>query len=391
MLDARRAALAGSAHADQLLDAASAVLESILATDSERATTWADHAFDALARRVFLAQYAAVEPYRAWCNHELAARGVALQDIRRWIDIPALPIAAFKQLRIAAFAPELDVAAWHSSGTTGDDVSRHALPCLQPYDASLRAGVRAALLPDHAHEPLTCVQLAPGARDAPHSSLSHMLDVIRLDMCADGGAWVDAAGQLDAAGAWNALDQLSRAGAPVVIVTTSFALVELLAKTADHPALALPRRSRIMDTGGYKGRTAEHPRAQLVELVGRRLGIPAEGCENEYGMSELSSQAWLGSVARWLGRALPVQVADERRWQPPWMRTRVVHPQTLEPVADGEAGALVHHDLANVWSCAAIRTEDAGVRRGDTYSLAGRLPGAEIRGCSLQVEDVWNR
>jgi Fe2+ transport system protein FeoA len=67
---------------------------------------------------------------------------------------------------------------------------------------------------------------------------------------------------------------------------------------------------------------------------------------------------------------------------------RVVDPQTLEPVADGETGLIVHHDLANVWSCACIRTEDLGVRRGASFELVGRAPGAVVKGCSLQLADM---
>ncbi|MCW2949897.1 MAG: putative acyl protein synthase/acyl-CoA reductase, partial [Thermoleophilia bacterium] len=61
---------------------------------------------------------------------------------------------------------------------------------------------------------------------------------------------------------------------------------------------------------------------------------------------------------------------------------------TLADVDDGEHGLLVFHDLANVWSCAAVRSEDLGVRRGTTFELVGRAPGAALKGCSLQLEDI---
>ena len=172
---------------------------------------------------------------------------------------------------------------------------------------------------------------------------------------------------------------------PVVVLATSFALVQLF--DATDTSLTLPPGSRVMDTGGYKGRTRELTREGLLELVGARLGVPPMLCENEYGMSELSSQAWLGTVAAGLGAA-PLPAPRGGRWQPPWIRTRVVSPETLEDVEDGEEGLLVHHDLANAWSCAAIRTEDWGLRIGNSYALLGRAPGAELRGCSLQLEDV---
>jgi hypothetical protein len=67
---------------------------------------------------------------------------------------------------------------------------------------------------------------------------------------------------------------------------------------------------------------------------------------------------------------------------------RVVDPITLDEVADGEQGLLVFHDLANVWSCAAVRSEDLGIRRGAGFELVGRAPGATLKGCSLQLEDL---
>ena len=42
-----------------------------------------------------------------------------------------------------------------------------------------------------------------------------------------------------------------------------------------------------------------------------------------------------------------------------------------------------HFDLANVFSVAAIQTEDLGIRRGEGFELIGRAQIAEPRGCSL--------
>ena len=68
------------------------------------------------------------------------------------------------------------------------------------------------------------------------------------------------------------------------------------------------------------------------------------------------------------------------------MRTRVLHPETLEEQPDGERGILVHYDLANLEIPLAIQTEDIGSRVGDRLFLEGRLLGAEARGCSLAFE-----
>lgn len=379
---------------DELNACADEVLDGMLRFLDDPAGRWTDLVFTGLALRIFRAQVEAVPVYREWAELELGSRGLAIADVRRWWEVPALPIGAFKRTRVAAHPTEADIAVWESSTTTSTTPSRHHLPRLDVYETSLRAGVAAALLSDPTSVtgdddlPLV-IQLAPSGDELPSSSLSHMLDIIRTQMGRDGGAF-DVALEGSTDDAWLQLSQAAAANRPVVLVATSFALVHLLEQTANRPALALPRRSRVMDTGGYKGRSREVDRDELLRTISARLGVDASMVENEYGMSELSSQAWLGTIAQSLGRPLPGHPpADgQLRWQPPWMRTRVVNPETLEEVGEGEQGVLVHYDLANVFSCAAIRTEDLGIRRAARWSFAGRASDADLRGCSLRLEDL---
>lgn len=349
-----------------------------------------DARFDELALSLHAAQRAAIPAYDAWCAHELASRGST--DVRTWRDVPALPIEAFKRLEIAEpDAPE--AASWVSSGTTAVERSTHRLQDLAPYERSLDVGVAAALVPDVVRgelEPLACVQLQPGVLTAPRSSLTHMFDRIRTgSSCTDEGAFVHADFTVDAETAWSRLEALAAAHRPTLVLATSFALAMLLehAEESGWEHLQLPPGSRVVDTGGYKGRTRELTREELLAQVEHWLGVPAKWCENEYGMSELSSQAWLGTIAESAGHPLELP-APGARWTPQWLRVRVVDPVTLEEVADGEPGLLVFHDLANVWSCAAIRSEDLGIRRGRGFELVGRAPGATLKGCSLRLEEL---
>ena len=70
---------------------------------------------------------------------------------------------------------------------------------------------------------------------------------------------------------------------------------------------------------------------------------------------------------------------------PPWAQLQVISPETRREVADGETGLLRIFDLANIFSVAAIETEDLGIRRGDGFELIGRAQLAEPRGCSLMT------
>jgi hypothetical protein len=76
---------------------------------------------------------------------------------------------------------------------------------------------------------------------------------------------------------------------------------------------------------------------------------------------------------------------------PPWLRVAAAHPDTLEPLPEGETGILRFEDLANVDSALIVQTADRGRCRASTVELLGRAPGAVPRGCSLTVEELMGR
>jgi hypothetical protein len=106
------------------------------------------------------------------------------------------------------------------------------------------------------------------------------------------------------------------------------------------------------------------------------FGIPPDLCVNEYGMTELCSQYY---DAGYFGENTVKQ-------GPPWLRARVVDPETLAPVARGEVGILQHLDLANLDSVCAILTEDLAFETDNGFVLLGRAPGAMPRGCSIAMD-----
>ena len=126
------------------------------------------------------------------------------------------------------------------------------------------------------------------------------------------------------------------------------------------------------------------PRAELHELITRRLGIPQSHIVCEYGMSELSSQAYDHQI----GTAPDPKQHARTYGFPPWARAQIVSPETGCEVAEGETGLIRVLDLANVYSVMAIQTEDIGIRRGDGFELIGRARLAEPRGCSLMASSI---
>ncbi|HSF41208.1 MAG TPA: hypothetical protein VLT87_15530, partial [Thermoanaerobaculia bacterium] len=113
--------------------------------------------------------------------------------------------------------------------------------------------------------------------------------------------------------------------------------------------------------------------------LGAWLGVPPEFVVREYGMTELTSQCYTRSL---LGGDPDLFVA------PHWVRVRVLDPETLAEVPAGTPGLLSVFDLANLGSAVHVLTEDLGVAEGDGFRLLGRAAGAELRGCSLVVEEL---
>lgn len=400
--------------------------------DPESARALAQHAeieFNGMALVLFALQFNRNAPYRKLCE----ARRVAPNAVTHWSEIPAVPTSAFKELELSCLPPEQRARVFHSSGTTEQRPSRHyhSAESLEIYEASgwrwfearMAADVRRLTLSAPEGQSLVAsaatgrlLSLTPPSGQAPRSSLVHMIDVIRQKIGAEASVFVgrvstDGTWTLDCDAAFAVLSGSHRREEvetarvanppphvggyerPLLVVGTAFSFVHLLDEMrARDLRLQLPAGSRVMETGGYKGRSREMAKAELHALIAERLGVPAENIICEYGMSELSSQAYQRVTCT------EGQVPGNPRSQschlspatchfrfPPWARARVISPETGREVNEGETGLLRVFDLANVFSVMVIQTEDLAVRRGDGFELLGRAKLAEPRGCSLMA------
>jgi hypothetical protein len=337
-------------------------------------------AFDRLALEVFAHQYAGNAAYRGYCDR----RGATPASVGHWSAVPAVPSDAFKAATLVCGDPARVAATFRTSGTTRGAEARgvHLFPDLALYDAALRSGFRAHLVPEGA--PLRFVSLIPSPDAVPDSSLSYMAGAVVEEFGTAESAWlVTADGSIDHEGLAASLRAAEAAAEPVCVLGTAFALVAALdAIAASGSRFRLAEGSRLMDTGGFKGRSRRVSRRELYAGSGDLLGIPEPWCVDEYGMTELSSQFYDGVA----GSAVPV---DERlHVGPGWVRTVVVDPESLAPVPYGTRGVLRHHDLANLHSVAAVQTADLGVAEEGGFRVLGRASGAEARGCSLAMEEV---
>jgi hypothetical protein len=229
------------------------------------------------------------------------------------------------------------------------------------------------------------VALVPTAKARPDSSLAYMMDALGDAWCdGRGGYYVDAEWRLVVDGFERALIRASDEGKPLLVAGTAFAFVHWLDTPGGRTLPPVPEGSVLMETGGFKGRSRHVSRAELYTALGDRLGLPTGRIVNEYGMTELLSQFYEPIIRD----PAPDDISRRRHEGPPWIRTRVLDPGTLEAVPTGEPGLLAHFDLANLDSVSAVLTEDVGQAAGTGFHLRGRLAGAEPRGCSLAMEDL---
>ncbi len=334
--------------------------------------------FGELALAICAYQLQRNEPYARYA----ATQGIdAAHPPRAWRDIPAVPASAYKDATLATFEPAAAELVFGTSGTTSDVVGKHYIERARLYDAALLAGFDRFMLPDRPK--LRYLNLVPNPREQPHSSLGYMMGSVSV-LRGDGNAgFFFARDDVDVSGFASALERAIAQEQPVCIAGTAFAFVALLdALAVDERCFVAPLGSRIMETGGFKGRARVVERSMLYAGLVTTLGIPQTAIAAEYGMTELVSQYYDAPETRDAG----VRV----KRAPPWLRTIVVGADGRE-VADGETGSLRHVDLGNRSSVVALDTEDRGYRCGDGIVLLGRERDAPPRGCSLDAEDLMAR
>jgi hypothetical protein len=313
----------------------------------------------------------------------LAARRLQPRDLERAADIPAIPTDAFKLRRIACHPPEADAAVFRTSGTTIGARGEHAMRTTSTYELAALTWARELLFVDA--QPVHLVLLASEPGQAGESSLGFMLALFARQF-ASAHTWLLQGERLHVEALARVAADAHQAGCPVLVAGAAFAFVHLIEQLGGK-RLELPAGSRVMQTGGYKGKSREVSADELRRAIVSALSVPDAMIASEYGMTELSSQAYDGTVRASLG-------LDDRcgppglYFSPPWMRVQAVDPVSLAEVAPGEIGIARITDLANVDSAVAIQTADQVRCLRGGFELLGRLPGATPRGCSIGIDEL---
>ncbi|MBN4054351.1 hypothetical protein JYT87_01445 [Nitrospira defluvii] len=333
-----------------------------------------DRTFNDLALRVFRYQFERNAPYHQYCD----SKNARPETIHNWEAIPALPVTAFKWAEITCRPINEAVRTFHSSGTTRGELSRHFLFDEYMAKGAILTHFKRHILPDR--DQIRMMILTPTPEADPHASLSYMMSVVREIFGTEKSGYYIKDGVLEST---RLAKDLESANEAVTLLGTSFSFVHFFDHCQKHDIhIKLPAQSRLMDTGGFKGRSREVSQAWIYEQAEKHLNIPDAYCVNEYGMSEMTSQFY----DRVVGKTGPrLYVA------PPQVRTGFLSLETLEPIKEGEVGILVHVDLANCDTVAAILTEDLGRQVGDKFTLLGRASDAELKGCSISLDELLKR
>lgn len=329
--------------------------------------------FNALALRLYAHQFQHNLAFQKFCQQ----RGRTPRTVKRWQDIPAVPINGFKDLTLSCVPTEQCARVFQTSGTTRGDVKgRHWHPDLAVYDLSMTRNFRARFMAGR--ERMRMGILFPDEQLMPNSSLAHYLALaLHTFGASDSRYYLDSAGlQLDAL--CETLGQVQRSGEPLALLGASYSFVHLIdALQGRGLSFRLPAGSRLLDTGGFKGQSREMDMDAFYDALSTTLGVPRSACINMYGMTELSTQFYDAGNA-----TLPSLKSG-----PHWIRSRVLDPLTGQDVPKGERGILAHTDLGNYNSVTTILTEDVGVEVDGGFLLLGRAQGAQAKGCSLAVDE----
>lgn len=311
--------------------------------------------FNDLSIRLLHYHYQNNKVYRNFIDH----LGSDISKIGHYTDIPCMPIGFFKQHQVKTFLENGEVV-FTSSGTTGKSTSKHYVKKTALYEKSFTKGFEYFF---GNIEDYIILALLPSYLEREGSSLVYMVNrLIELTSHKGSGFYLN-----NTASLIDALIHLtSNSKRNVLLIGVSFALLDIAEQhNFDIPSLL------IMETGGMKGRRKEMIRTELHKKLTEGFGT--KNIYSEYGMTELMSQAY--SKENGFFRF------------PPWAKALVRDiNDPLTYLKPGNSGGINIVDLANMYSCPFISTEDLGKLHTDgSFEVLGRYDYTDIRGCNLLI------
>lgn len=307
--------------------------------------------FDDRCLDMFRFQYTNNQIYRQWCD----AIGKDPGNVTTVEQVPFLPISFFKtsQVVTTGFEPEI---VFESSGTTGMIASKHYVKDVNLYTESFLK----AFHQFYGDPASYCIlALLPSYLERGGSSLVYMVEeLVKQSGHPLSGFYLDEHKQLA-----KQLTKLEHNGQQTILFGVTYALLDF----AEAYPLQL-EHTIIIETGGMKGRKKEMTRSEVHEVLKKQFGL--NSIHSEYSMTELLSQAYSKGEGKFVC--------------PPWMKIRLRSEDDPMEVHRKGRGVINIIDLANIYSCAFIATDDAGIVNEDgSFEVLGRVDNSDVRGCSL--------
>jgi phenylacetate-coenzyme A ligase PaaK-like adenylate-forming protein len=310
--------------------------------------------FGNMALQVFKHQFESNRVYRSFCD--LLYKHPS--DVKTIKDIPFLPIQFFKTHQILSSKKTIK-ETFTSSGTTGQNTSKHFVTDLSLYEQSFRecfnnfyGNIKEYVI----------LALLPSYLERDGSSLIYMInDMIINSNHSESGFYLHDLDSLK-----NVLVALESQNKKTLLIGVSFALLDFVETNQLHL-----NNTIVMETGGMKGRRKELIREELHKRL--KTGFGVNVIHSEYGMTELLSQAYSKGHCRFK--------------TPPWMKVIARDTEDALTIQNfGKTGGINIIDLANINSCSFIATQDLGrVHDDNTFEIIGRFDNSDIRGCNLMV------
>lgn len=305
------------------------------------------------AIETFRYQYKHVAVYRKFCDL-LKTNPSQVKEIE---DIPFLPIEIFKTHKVIADHQKTQTV-FVSSGTTKQITSRHYVSNLRLYEQSFTLGFNNVY---GSASNYAILALLPSYLERKGSSLIYMVNhLIEQSTNSHSGFYLNEMDELT-----QQLQVLEEKQQKTILIGVSYALLDLI----ENEKFTL-ENTVIMETGGMKGRRKELIKTELHDILKEGFGV--EKIHSEYGMTELLSQAY--------------STGDGLFQTPPWMKVLTRDIEDARTYVKGKTGGINVIDLANMYSCAFIATQDLGkTNDNNTFKVLGRFNASDVRGCNLLV------
>ena len=309
--------------------------------------------FKDLALKIYDFQYKNNRVYRKFCN----LNNKNLDNVQEILEIPFLPISFFKTHKILSSKKIEKI--FFSSGTTNKIISKHFVSDLNLYEKSFLTNFQ-----ENFGDPrdYTIIGLLPNYLENKSSSLIYMVKrLINKSNCEESGFYLNEYDLLI-----KKILRLENLSKKIILIGVSYALLDLI----ETKKINL-KNTIVLETGGMKGTRKEMVKEEFHEVLKSGFGI--KNIQSEYGMTELLSQAY--------------SKGDGIFECPNWMKVIIRDINDAQNMEfNKKTGGINIIDLANLYSCSFIATDDLGKMVGESnFQILGRIDNSDLRGCNQLI------